>query len=75
MYAPLRGRKLYLRNPARGHRKAIEAVTDFLRDKLPGGEAIVGFVRDTFFKDAYREQARTAAGPAPPCSKPTAGNF
>ncbi len=65
VYAPLCDGKLYLRNPAKGHRTAIEAVTDFLRDKLPGGEAIVGFVRDTFFKDAYRQEARTAAGPVP----------
>jgi hypothetical protein len=66
VYAPLCDGRLYLRNPAKGHRTAIEAVTDFLRDKLPGGEAIVGFVRDTFFQDAYREQAQTMAGPVPP---------
>ena len=63
VYAPLCDGRLYLRNPAKGHRTAIEAVTDFLRDKLPGGETVVGFVRDTFFKDAYREQARLTAGP------------
>ncbi len=65
VYAPLCDARLYLRNPVKGHRTSIEAVTDFLRDKVPGGEAIVGFVRDTFFKDAYREKARTAAGPVP----------
>ena len=70
VYAPLCDGKLYLRNLAKGHRTAIEAVTDFLRDKLPGGEAIVGFVRDTFFKDAYREQARTMAGSAPKAETP-----
>ncbi len=70
VYAPLCDGKLYLRNPAKGHRTAIEAVTDFLRDKLPGGEAIVGFVRDTFFKDAYREQARTMSGSAPKAETP-----
>jgi hypothetical protein len=66
VYAPLCDGKLYLRNPAKGHRTAKEAVTDFLRDKLPGGEAIVGFVRDTFFQDAYREEAQTMTGPVPP---------
>jgi hypothetical protein len=65
VYAPLCDGRLYLRNPAKGHRTAIEAVTDFLRDKLPGGEAVVGFVRDTFFKDAFREEARKKAGPVP----------
>ena len=65
VYAPLCDQRLYLRNPAKGHRTAIEAVTDFLRDKVPGGEAVVGFVRDTFFKDAFREEARTQAGPVP----------
>lgn len=72
VYAPLCGGRLYLRNPAKGHRTAIEAVTDFLRDKLPGGETVVGFVRDTFFKDAYREQARTMAGPVPQAEAPPA---
>jgi hypothetical protein len=62
-YAPLCGERLYLRNPVKGHQTAIEAVTDFLRERLPGGDAIVGFVRDTFFQDAYREEARTVAGP------------
>jgi hypothetical protein len=61
-YAPLCGERLYLRNPVKGHHTAIEAVTDFLRDKLPGGDAIVGFVRDTFFQDAYRAEARTVSG-------------
>jgi hypothetical protein len=62
-YAPLCEERLYLRNPVKGHRTAIEAVTDFLRDNLPGGDSIVGFVRDTFFQDAYREEARTITGP------------
>jgi hypothetical protein len=70
VYAPLCDGRLYLRNPAKGHRTAIEAVTDFLRDKLPGGEAIVGFVRDTFFQDAYREEAQTMAGTVPQAEAP-----
>ena len=61
-YAPLCAERLYLRNPVKGHHTAIEAVTDFLRDNLPGGDAIVGFVRDTFFQDAYRREARTVSG-------------
>jgi hypothetical protein len=56
-YAPLCGGKLYLRNPVKGHRTKIEMVTDFLRDEVPGGEKIVGFVRDTVFKYLYRQKA------------------
>lgn len=63
-YVPLCEGRLYLRNPVKGHRTAIEAVTDLLRDTLPGGDAIVGFVRDTFFQDAYRAEARTVSGTA-----------
>ena len=33
-YAPLCEERLYLRNPVKGHRTAIEAVTDFLRDNF-----------------------------------------
>ncbi len=58
-FAPLCDGKIYLRNTTRGHRTAIETVTEFLRDKLPGGETVVGFVKDTFFQDAYLENART----------------
>jgi hypothetical protein len=31
--------------------------TDVLRDEVPGGERIVGFVRDTFFKYLYQQKA------------------
>ena len=56
-YAPLCGGRLYLRNLTKGHRTRIEAVTDFLRDKVPGGEEIVTYVRDTFFAYLYRRKA------------------
>jgi hypothetical protein len=56
-YAPLCGGKLYLRNVTKGHRTRIEAVTDFLRDKVPGGEEIVTYVRDTFFAYLYQRRA------------------
>jgi hypothetical protein len=58
VYAPLCDNRLYLRNPTKGYRTAIEVVTDFLRDNIPGGEKVVVFVRDTFFKDAHREEAK-----------------
>jgi hypothetical protein len=56
-YVPLCGGRLYLRNVTKGHRTRIEAVTDFLRDKVPGGEEIVTYVRDTFFAYLYRRKA------------------
>jgi len=46
----------------RGTRTRIEQITDLLRDHVWGGDRIVTFVRDTFYKDAFVEQARTAAG-------------
>jgi len=60
-FAPLCDGKIYLRNPTKGHQTAIESVTGFLRDRLPGGETVVGFVKDTFFQDAYLETPRTTA--------------
>ena len=59
VYAPLCNGSLYLRNPTRGHRTSIETVTEFFRDNLPGGERFIGFVKNTFLKDAYREKTRT----------------
>lgn len=56
-YVPLCGGKLYLRNVTKGHRTRIEAMTDFLRDKVPGGEEIVTYVRDTFFAYLYQRKA------------------
>lgn len=56
-YAPLCDGRLFLRNRVTGARTNIEATTDFLRRNLWGGEAIVGFVRDAFFRDAERESS------------------
>jgi len=60
-YAPLCNDRLYLRNHVRGTRTQIERVTDLLRDHVWGGDKIVGFVRDTFFRDAFVEKAAPAA--------------
>lgn len=59
-YAPLCNGQLYLRNPTKGHRTALETTTDLLRDKVWGGEKLIGFVRDTFFEDAYQERAEVS---------------
>ena len=54
-FAPLCDGQLLLRNRVTGHRTNLELVTDLLRDNVWRGEDIVGFVRDVFFKDAFRE--------------------
>ena len=64
-YAPLCDGRLYLRNPVAGHRTDLERVADLLRDHVWGGEALVGFVRQKFFRDAFIESgtAGPSAGP------------
>jgi hypothetical protein len=65
-YAPLCEGRLYVRNRVEGHRTDLERVADFLRDRVWGGDAIVGFVRDHLFGDAFLESGSPgpAAGPA-----------
>jgi len=70
-YAPLCEGRLYLRNPVAGRRTDLERVSEFLRDHVWGGEAIVGFVRDHFFQDAFLE--RGTAGEAAEVPAQTAG--
>jgi len=64
-YASLCDGKLYLRNLTKGHRTSLEAVTDFLRDKVPGGEKIISTVRDSFFKYQYQKKAEEQTELAP----------
>ncbi|MDJ0822182.1 MAG: hypothetical protein QNJ09_10300 [Paracoccaceae bacterium] len=64
-YAPICDGTLLLRNPVKGARTNLEAAAEFLRDNVWGGESIVRFVRERFFKDAELETAEaqaTAAG-------------
>ena len=63
--APLCGGRLFLRNSVKGHRTAIESVTDFLRHRVPGGEEVVSFVRDTFFTYVYQKKAEGSLEPGP----------
>lgn len=83
-YAPLCDGHLYLRNRVAGHRTELESVTSFLRDNVWKGEAIVGFVRDHFYQDAFRETGRMTkaadapgsqtTGPLPASVKPAYGD-
>ena len=54
-FAPVCDDRLYLRNPATGASTNLERTTDFLRDHVWGGEQVVRFIRDNFFKDSYAE--------------------
>jgi hypothetical protein len=87
-YAPICGERLYLRNKTKGHRTAKEMVTDLLRQHVWHGEAIVTFVKDKFYRDAYLETADLTpakvpatdarqgppGAPAPPLLNPRYGN-
>jgi hypothetical protein len=59
-YAPLCEHRLFLRNAVTGTYTHLERVTNFLRDDVWGGERIVGFVKQQFFKDAFLENAGSA---------------
>lgn len=54
-YAPLCDGHIYLRNATRGHKTLLEDVTDFLRDKVWGGEQAVKFVRDSLLQNPNLE--------------------
>lgn len=53
--------RLYLRNSVAGRQTDLEKVTDFLRDHVWGGEAVIRVVHRGMFRDAYVE----AGGSAP----------
>jgi hypothetical protein len=54
IYAPLCDTRLYLRNPARGHRTTLEAATDFLRNQVWGGEEVI-ILFHYLLEDTHRE--------------------
>ena len=60
-YAPICDGRLYLRNPVSGSRSTMEGVTDFLRSNIWGGDAVVNFVKSTFYQDAFAETDSTVA--------------
>ncbi len=59
-YGALCGGKLYVRNRVAGHFTDLERMTDFLREDVWNGDDIVGFVRENFYQDAYRETGDTS---------------
>lgn len=63
-YAPLCDGRLYLRNRVAGTQTQIERITDFLRDKVWGGEQIINVVRAGFFQDRFAVSATPAEATA-----------
>jgi hypothetical protein len=61
IYAPLCDGRIYLRNPAVGHRTSLEAATDFLRDHVWGAEKIIS-VGHVLLGDAHRETGEVESG-------------
>jgi len=60
-YAPLCEGRLYLRNSVAGTYTRLEAVTNFLRDHVWGGDRIVNFVKEEFFRDHFAEKGAPAS--------------
>lgn len=65
--APICGDRLYLRNAVAGTYTNLERITNLLRDHVWGGDKIVSFVKQQFFKDAFIE--RDALGNTAPGSQ------
>ncbi len=63
-FAPICGGHLYLRNPAHGAESTLESVTDFLRNNVWGGDAMVNFVKNTFYQDAFEQTGKVTADAA-----------
>lgn len=67
-YVPLCGGALYLRNPVAGHHTSLERITDFLRDHVWGGDRMINFVKQEFYRDAFLQKGAIASArgaPAP----------
>lgn len=61
IYYPLCGGRLYLRNPAKGQRTALESATEFLRNQVWGGEKVIVLFHH-LLSDRYRETGELRSG-------------
>lgn len=72
-YYPLCEGRIYLRNPAKGHRTALETATEFLRDQVWGGEKVISIFHH-LMADRYHMSGEVEAGLAqkelPPAGHP-----
>jgi hypothetical protein len=62
-FAPLCEGRIYLRNSTTGHRTTLEAATEFLRERIWGGEEIIG-LGHILLGDTHRETATMEANGA-----------
>jgi len=69
IYEPLCDGRIYLRNPATGHRTNLEAATEFLRDHVWGAEKIIS-LGHILLGDMHRETGEVASGFGPQTPKP-----
>jgi hypothetical protein len=53
--------RLYLRNPAKGSRTALESATEFLRNQVWGGEQVIDIFHH-LLEDRYRETGELQSG-------------
>jgi hypothetical protein len=60
IYYPLCGGRLYLRNPAKGQRTALEGATEFLRNQVWGGEKVIVLFHH-LLADRYRETSEAVS--------------
>lgn len=60
-YYPLCKSKLYLRNPLKGSRSALETATEFLRDQVWGGEKVIVLFHH-LLGERYRETGEIRPG-------------
>jgi hypothetical protein len=62
-YVPLCGGRIYLRNQAKGHKTALETVTEFVREKVIGGEDMIGVIHRVL-EDRYQDSGELRSGGA-----------
>jgi len=55
-YAPLCDGRVFLRNPVKGHRTSLEAGAEVFRDRVWGGEKVIGVLHHVL-ADSHRETA------------------
>lgn len=63
-YAPLCEGRIYLRNPAKGHRTALETAAEFLRNEVWGGEKVIAAFHH-LMADRYRATGEIEPGTVP----------
>lgn len=73
IYAGLCDGRVYLRNPAKGHRTTLEAATEFLRDQVWGGEKVIILLHH-LLQDSNRETGELHVSPQTPAGALAGGN-